>query len=98
MTVGWRRSRALQRETRAALAAVADAFGSPADAGDAEFEAAVEADTLQAAVHGAWRGSGMGTSGLLHGRASCRSLLERDDLRPDQRQAVTRLLAVLGRW
>ncbi|WP_217616540.1 hypothetical protein [Cellulomonas sp. GbtcB1] len=91
-------ARALVRETQAALAAVDRAFGSPADATDADFEAAVEADTLQAAVAGGLRRDGMGTSGVLFGKESCRELLRRTDLRPPQREAVARMLSVLERW
>lgn len=91
-------ARALVRETRAALAAVDAAFGSPADATDAGFEAAVEADALQASVTGGLTRSGMGTSGVLSGKESCRALLRRGDLLPAQREAVAGMLSVLERW
>lgn len=91
-------TRVLLRETRAALAAVGAAFGSPRDAPDADFEAAVEADTLQAAVVGSLSRSGMRTSGVLFGKESCRELLRRTDLRAAQREAVAEMLSVLERW
>jgi hypothetical protein len=94
----WLDARALLRETRAALAAVDAAFGSPADATEGDFDAAVEADSLQAAVNGGLASAGMGTSGLLSGKESCRELLRRSDLRPAQRDAVAAMLAVLERW
>lgn len=90
--------RALVLDTRTALAAVDAAFGSPADASDGGFDAAVEADTMQAAVAGGLHRSGMGTSGLLFGMESCRALLARTDLRPAQRRAVAGMLDVLKRW
>lgn len=89
--------RALVRDTRMALAAVDAAFGSPADASDSGFDAAVEADTMQAAVAGGLHRSGMGTSGQLFGIGSCRALLARTDLRPAQRRAVAGMLDVLER-
>lgn len=91
-------ARALVCETRTALAAVDAAFGSPADATDAGFEAAVEADALQASVAGGLRRSGMGTSGVLSAKESCRTLLRRADLLPTQREAVAGMLSVLERW
>lgn len=91
-------ARALARETRSALAAVDAAFGSPADATEAGFEAAVEADWLQATVTGGLTRSGMGTSAVLSGKQSCRALLGRTDLPPAQHEAVAGILAVLERW
>lgn len=91
-------AKALAHETRAALAAVDAAFGSPVDATDAGFDAAVEADALQASVTGGLTRSGMGTSGVLSGKESCRTLLRRADLLPAQREAVAGMLAVLERW
>jgi hypothetical protein len=93
--------RSLERDTRAALARVDAAFGSPADADDlddAAFEVVVDADSLQAAVAGGLRRSGMSTASVLSGRDLARRLLERDDLAIEQRRAVTLLLAALERW
>jgi hypothetical protein len=77
------------------------AFGSPADADDlddAAFEAVVDADSLQAAVAGGLRRSGMSTASVLSGRDLARRLLERDDLAIEQRRAVALLLETLERW
>jgi hypothetical protein len=93
--------RSLECDTRAALARVDAAFGSPVGAehlDDAAFEAVVDADSLQGAVHGGWRRSGMSTAGVLSGLELARGLLERDDLGIEQRRAVAQLLEALERW
>lgn len=72
--------------------------GSPADADDTGFDAAVDADALLAAVHSGMHRTGMSTSSMLSGRALSRDLLGRDDLSTEQRAAVTLLLAALDRW